>query len=105
MPLVRNIAEGGTYQPAAGERLLQLPNTGDVPLYIGIRNGEYMISAAVGEPLVTYVLTETQWVRLQQQLQLQATYKKWVASGLLTLVEVPELPVPVAPPLEEESPT
>lgn len=89
MPSVRKLAEGEVYQQQAGERLLQLENTGDVPLYVGIRNGQYMIAApsdVMPEP--TYVLTEEQWVRLQQQLQSQAVYKGWIASGLLALVEV-----------------
>lgn len=98
MPMVRNIAEGGTYIPQPGERLLQLNNTGETPLYIGIRKGEYMIAASAGAPLVTYVLTEEQWVRLQQQMQLQPAYKSWVASGLLTLVELDELPEAEPPP-------
>lgn len=103
MAQVRSIAEG-PYQPAADERLLQLANTGEVPLYIGIRNGEYMIAAAAGEPQVVYVLTETQWVRTQQQMQLQPTYKKWVASGLLTLTELDSVPAPTPPPPPEEEP-
>lgn len=108
MPIVRNIAEGTGYQPAPGERLLQLVNTGEVPLYLGIRNGDYMIAAPSGEPQVTYVLVEEQWVRLQQQLKLQITYKNWIASGLLTLTEVAELPEPTPPeeePEAEELPT
>jgi hypothetical protein len=98
MPLVRNIAEGGTYQPAAGERLLQLQNNAAVPLYIGIKKGEYMIAATADNPQATYVLTEEQWVRLQQQIASQVTYKNWISSGLLALVEVAELPVPPPPP-------
>jgi hypothetical protein len=105
MPLVRNIAEGGVYQPAAGERLLQWQNTAQVPLYLGIRKGEYMIAATADGPQVTYVLTEEQYVRLQQQLASQAAYKNWIASGLLTLVEVDELPVPPPPPPPPPAPT
>lgn len=105
MPMVRNIAAGGTYVPAPGEHLLQLQNAGDVPLYIGIRKGEYLMAFAPGAPQVTYVLTEEQWVRMQQQMQLMATYKSWVSSGLLTLTEIPELapPPPPPPPPEEET--
>src|SRR3954469_21536790 len=98
MPLVRNIAEDGVYQPAGGERLLQLQNNATVPLYIGIKKGEYMIAATADGPQVTYVLTEEQWVRMQQQLASQITYKNWIANGLLALVEVSELPVPEPPP-------
>jgi hypothetical protein len=98
--MIRNIAEGGTYVPTAGEHLLQLVNAGDVPLYVGIRKGEYMIAPAAGAPQFTYVLTEEQWVRLQQQMA-TATYKSWVASGLLTLSELSELVPPEEPPAEE----
>lgn len=112
MPIVRNIAEGVGYQPAPGERLLQLVNAGETQLYIGIRNGDYMIAAPAGEAQVTYVLVQEQWVRLQQQLKLQITYKNWIAAGLLTLVEVDELPEPEPPaeepeaePAPEEQPT
>lgn len=102
MPLVRKVPEGEAYQPQAGERLLQLVNTGDTPLSIGIRRGEYMIATAAGDTeQPTYVLTEEQWVRLQQQLQMQATYKNWLATGLLTLREVPEV---IVPPPEPEPP-
>lgn len=99
MPSVRYIPEGEAYQPAAGEHLLQLQNAGSVPLYIGILKGEYMV-ATTGTQAGAFLLDNEQWVRLQQQLKRQATYKSWVSSGLLTLVEVPELPVPTPP--EEE---
>lgn len=111
MPLVRTVAEGEEYQPAAGERLLQLQNTGDVPLYLGIRNGEYLVAAVVaaetqalpGKPPkptadTTYILTTEQYVRLQQQLALQTTYKNWIASGLLTIVEVASVSPSSSPP-------
>lgn len=93
MPLVRNI-DKGPYEPAVGERLLQLRNTAEVPLYLGIRKGEYMIAAAPDGPQVTYILTDEQYVRMQQQLALQTTYKNWIASGILTIVEVDDLPAP-----------
>lgn len=96
MGQVRFLTEG-PYTPAPGEHLLQLQNTGDVPLYIGIRNGEYMIAPPAGaSSTTTYVLTQEQRVRLQQQIQLQATYREWIASGLLTLAEVADLPAPAA---------
>lgn len=98
MSQVRNIADGDPYEPQPGEHLLQLANTGDVPLYIGIRRGEFMLAAPVGDPVRTYILTEEQYVRLQQQMQLQAAYKDWVTSGLLTLVDPTVVP---DPPLEE----
>ncbi len=104
MGQVRFIAPGDPYTVQPGERLMQLENTGDVPLYVGIRNGEYMIAAAAGDPVVTYVLTQEQYVRLQQQLQLQPTYKSWIASGLLTLTELQEVPVTETPPPPEPEP-
>jgi hypothetical protein len=102
MPLLRNFAEGEAYAPLQGERLLQLQNTGLVPLYLGIRKGEFMIAATAENPQVTYLLTEEQFVRLQQQIAAQAAYKNWIASGLLTLVEVPQLPAAPPPPPPEE---
>jgi|SRR3954463_16212334 hypothetical protein len=101
MSQVRNIADGDPYEPQPGEHLLQLANTGDVPLYLGIRRGEFMLAAAAGEPVRTYILTEEQYVRLQQQLAMQAAYKEWLASGLLTLVD-PTVVVPPPPPPETE---
>lgn len=118
MGQVRFIAPGEPYEVQPGERLLQLANTGETPLFIGIRNGEYMIAAPASEPgvtappvppttLATYVLTQEQYVRLQQQIQLQPTYRAWIASGLLTLTELQEVPVaqtetPPPPPDEDE---
>lgn len=97
MPMLRSIAAGDTYQPAAGEHLLRLQNTADVPLYIGIRKDEYMIAAIATDPQVTYVLTEEQWVRLQQRLRATPIYQNWIARGILTLTEVTELPTARAP--------
>lgn len=98
MPLVRNMLPTDTYQPKAGEHLLRLANSGDVPLYIGIRNGEYMLAQPPSEPQPVYVLTKEQYVRMQQQFQLQTAYKNWVTSGLLTLVEITQLPEATEPP-------
>lgn len=98
MPRVRTVAEGEAYKPAAGEHLLQLQSTAEVPLYVGIKKGEYMIAATDDPPQVTYLLTEEQWVRLQQQVASQLAYKNWIAGGILVLVEVAELPVPEPPP-------
>src|SRR5262245_20075255 len=102
MPQVRFIAIG-PYLPGPGERLLLLQNSGDrTPLYIGIRNGEYMIAQPMGTSQPTYVLTEEQWVRMQQQLAAQPAYVSWVQSGLLTLVEQASVPEPPPPPPPED---
>lgn len=95
MPLVRNFADGETYELLPGERALQLTSTAEVPLYVGIRKGEFMYARPAAEPLVTYVLTEEQYVRLQQQIKSQLTYKNWIRDGLLVLTEVePPPPLP-----------
>jgi len=104
MPLVRHFAEGESYELQPGEVLLQLGNTADVPLYIGIRKGEFLIAQPADEPQLTYVLTEEQHVRLQQQLKLQVTYKGWLKTGLLTITDVTVPPDPPPPDPEVEDP-
>lgn len=94
MPLVRNYAEGESFELLPGERALQLTSSADVPLYVGIRKGEFMLARPVAEPPPTYVLTEEQYVRLEQQVRLQVTYKSWLKDGLLVITEV----MPPAPP-------
>lgn len=92
MPMVRNIADAAGYVRQPGEVLLDWTNTGEVPLCIGIRRGEYMIAAPAGAEQVTYILTHEQCVRLQQQGQISSAYRDWVASGLLTFVTEPDDP-------------
>lgn len=92
MPLVRNIADTTGYERQPGEVLLDFTNTGDVPLYVGIRKGEYMVAAPASAPQVTYILTNEQCVRLQQQGQISSAYREWVASGLLTYETEPDDP-------------
>jgi len=94
MPLVRNYATGEVYELLPGEYALQLASTADVPLYVGIRKGEFLLARPADGP--TYVLTEEQYVRLQQQLKTQVTYKNWVKDGLLVITDVttPEPPPP-----------
>lgn len=93
MPLVKHYAEGETYELQPGEHLLQLQSTAEVPLHVGIRKGEYMIAYPAAEPMVTYVLTDEQAVRLQQQVQTQVTYRNWLKDGILTVVDMTEPPL------------
>jgi len=87
MPSIRHLAEGApTYEPKPGERLLRLETTATVPLLVGIRRGEYLLAEPAGGR--TYVLTEEQHVRLQQQLAAQPTYQAWLRDGLLTITDL-----------------
>jgi len=101
VPHVRHLAaDAPTYEPKPGERVLRLETAAEVPqLFVGIGRGEYLLAAPTGS---TYVLTEEQYVRLQQQLAAQATYQAWQRDGLLTITDAATVPPDPPPPPDGE---
>ena len=96
MPLLPKLADGAT--PPEGSTVVQLSNTTDRMLSVGIRNGEYMVFEPLLDPPVAYLLNADQAARYQFQLTYQPIYQQWFASGYLVAYVAPP---PPDPPLEE----
>lgn len=98
MPLLPTLAEGAT--PPEGSTVVQLSNTTDRMLSVGILKGEYMTFGPGAAPPAAYVLNADQAGRYKFQLTYQPIYQQWFTAGYL----VPYTPPPPPDPPPEEDP-
>jgi len=96
MPLLPTLTDGET--PPDGSTLVQLSNTTDRMLSIGILKGDYMVFQPATDPPAAYVLNADQAARYTFQLTYQPIYQAWFDAGYLVAYVAP-------PPPPEADPT